>query len=297
MSHPESCLVPSSLTPHLGRCWVVCFAALVAACGGGQDDTAAESNADSSLSVTDPATSGFASDLESAQAVVAGWVKVASENQVFTLRVAQTVRYGTGAAWVQKALPVGPHYCANWIFGDPAPGLAKQCQVPSAAPAPAPTPAPAPAPAPVATTCNLPNFTQELLDRVNQFRASARTCGTVAYAAAPPLVWNGPLTQAAAGHSLDMATNNHFSHTSFDGRTMVDRVNAAGYAWSALGENIAAGQGTVAAVMSSWQGSAGHCANLMNPSFNHIGAACVPQPAGSTGGYGRYWTMNLGRPR
>ena len=40
------------------------------------------------------------------------------------------------------------------------------------------------------------------------------------------LAWNTLLTQAAAGHSQDMATRNYFSHTSPDGVTMVDRINA-----------------------------------------------------------------------
>jgi uncharacterized protein YkwD len=70
-----------------------------------------------------------------------------------------------------------------------------------------------------------------------------------------------------------MATRNYFSHTSADGRTLPQRIDAAGYAWSALGENIAAGQAGIDAVVVDWMRSDGHCANLMNPDFEAIGLA------------------------
>jgi len=92
-----------------------------------------------------------------------------------------------------------------------------------------------------------------------------------------------------------MATRNYFSHTSADGRTMVNRIEATGYAWSALGENIAAGYPSVNAVVDGWMASDGHCANLMNPSFRDIGFACVAGT--STSSYRTYWTLDLGKPR
>jgi uncharacterized protein YkwD len=107
------------------------------------------------------------------------------------------------------------------------------------------------------------------------------------------LAWNSLLLQAASGHSSDMAQNNYFSHTSLDGRTMVQRVVATGYTYSALGENIAAGQSTVESVITGWTNSPGHCQNLMNPAFQDIGVACVRS---DTASYRYYWTMVLGRP-
>ena len=106
---------------------------------------------------------------------------------------------------------------------------------------------------------------------------------------------NGSLAQAALGHSEDMAARNYFSHTSADGRSMVDRIDATGYAWSALGENIAAGYPSINAVVDGWIASDGHCANLMNPAFRDMALACVPGTASST--YRTYWTLELGRPR
>lgn len=157
-------------------------------------------------------------------------------------------------------------------------------------------PASAPGSGGTASTCNLPDFRASLLARINQVRAGGANCGSDGvFGAAPAVAWNDLLTAAADGHSKDMAAKNYFSHTSADGRTLADRVNATGYAWTSLGENIAAGYPTVNAVMDGWIASPGHCANLMNAGFAEVGVACVAGAAGDT--YSTYWTMDLGRPR
>ena len=92
-----------------------------------------------------------------------------------------------------------------------------------------------------------------------------------------------------------MAAQNYFSHTSADGRTVANRIDATGYLWDALGENIAAGYPTVNAVIDGWMASDGHCANVMAPNFTEVGLACVPGTSSSA--YNTYWTMDLARPR
>jgi uncharacterized protein YkwD len=121
-----------------------------------------------------------------------------------------------------------------------------------------------------------------------------RTCGTVDMPAAGNLVWNDLLFSAAARHSEDMARNDYFSHTGRDGRSPGDRVSAEGYSWRVAGENIAAGQASVSAVMSAWLASPGHCENLMRREYTDVGVACIVAPSGST--YSRYWTMKLAQP-
>lgn len=134
----------------------------------------------------------------------------------------------------------------------------------------------------------------EVLQRLNALRASGAVCGTTGYAATGALAWNRQLLQAAAGHSTDMAQKNYFSHTSQDGRTAAQRVTAAGYIWSTVGENIAAGQTSVEQVMNGWARSPGHCQNLMNPNFRDVAVACVRNDAAD---YRLYWSMELGRSR
>jgi uncharacterized protein YkwD len=91
-----------------------------------------------------------------------------------------------------------------------------------------------------------------------------------------------------------MVANNFFAHNSFDGSTFDTRIKAAGYppSYDILGENIAAGQVGIDAVMTAWINSPDHCANIMNPRFADVGLVCVPGTASTT--YQTYWTMDLG---
>ena len=133
-----------------------------------------------------------------------------------------------------------------------------------------------------------------MLARINQARASSRSCGSTVMPAAPALAWNGLLFDAAAAHSLDMATNNYFDHVSQDGRSFSQRISAAGYNWSAVGENIAAGQTSVEQVMNAWLDSPGHCINIMSANFSEVAVSCVRN---DNAGYRFYWAMELGHPR
>lgn len=135
-----------------------------------------------------------------------------------------------------------------------------------------------------------------MLAAVNARRRAGATCGAQGvFPAAPDLTWNAALTQAAAAHGDDMVARNFFSHTGSDGSTLGTRATAAGYVWSSLGENIAAGQANVADVVDGWMKSDGHCANLMHASFREIGAACLAGNAGTA--YRTYWTQDFGTPR
>lgn len=146
------------------------------------------------------------------------------------------------------------------------------------------------------STCGLADFQARLVERINALRAAGATCGSAgSFGPTGAVAWARLLDEAAHAHSQDMALNDYFSHTSLDGRSMADRIDATGYAWRNIGENIAAGYATVDAVMDGWIASPGHCANLMNPAFTEFAVACVPGAAGAT--YGSYWTMNLARPR
>ncbi|MEP7297475.1 MAG: CAP domain-containing protein [Burkholderiales bacterium] len=157
---------------------------------------------------------------------------------------------------------------------------------------------PAPA-APVATsgsTCGISDFANAALARMNALRAAGADCRTAGkFAPAASLTWSAQLTQSSEAHTQDMVTHNFFSHTGSNGSTLSVRVDATGYQWNALGENIAAGQSGLDVVMTAWMGSDGHCANLMNPAFKDVGLVCVPGTATTT--YNIYWTMDLGASR
>ncbi|QKZ05174.1 CAP domain-containing protein [Pseudomonas eucalypticola] len=132
---------------------------------------------------------------------------------------------------------------------------------------------------------------QKLLAQLNTARAQPHTCGAQAFSPAPPLAWNATLAQVAQAHAQDMANRNYFDHLDHDGHTPGDRAELAGYNAQALGENIAAGQDSVAKVVAGWLASPGHCANLMNPQFRDLGAAYATDPKSDAG---IYWTGMFG---
>jgi uncharacterized protein YkwD len=120
----------------------------------------------------------------------------------------------------------------------------------------------------------------EVVRLVNVARAAAG-CGVLRV--------DSRLTTAARLHSEDMARQGYFSHTSLDGRTPWDRMEAQGYA-AGSGENIAAGHATAAAVMDGWMNSPGHRANILDCASRAIGVGL-----GYGGAYGTYWTQDFGR--
>ena len=165
--------------------------------------------------------------------------------------------------------------------------------IPTPSPTATPTVTPTPSPTPTPVGCTTP-LQDALLDAHNTARAQGRNCGDQFYPAVPPLTWNCTLGQAATNHSTDMATNDFFSHTGSDGLSPFDRISNLGYVFLTAGENIAAGQGSVDAVLSSWLSSPGHCQNIMSPSFTEFGGAMI-EDQNST--YRRYWTGVFGTPR
>ncbi|CAG23215.1 CAP domain-containing protein [Photobacterium profundum] len=137
-------------------------------------------------------------------------------------------------------------------------------------------------------------FQDEMLAAVNAARATQQDCGGTIMPPVPALTWDTQLEQAAYTHSNDMANYNFFSHTGSDDSSVSTRVTAQGYTWSSVGENIAAGQKDVDAVMTSWINSPGHCLNIMSANFTQMGASFVTN---SSTQYGIYWTQVFAKPR
>lgn len=133
-----------------------------------------------------------------------------------------------------------------------------------------------------------------VLELVNQVRASGTTCSGAAAAPVPALAMNSALRSSARAHAIDMATNNYFDHNSLDGTTFFDRITAAGYTFSAAGENLAAGSPTAEDAMQQWlKSTAGHCENIMSPVFVDIGVGYARNPASQ---FEHYWVQNFGAP-
>lgn len=126
------------------------------------------------------------------------------------------------------------------------------------------------------------SFAQEMLHAVNAERKKENLS---------PLCINNKLQAAAQGHSDDMARNNIFSHTGSGGSQLGARVKNQRFQYTGVGENIAAGQQTVAAVMESWMNSPGHRANILNGNFQFFGMGYTRSGSAT---YKHYWTQNFG---
>lgn len=114
----------------------------------------------------------------------------------------------------------------------------------------------------------------------------------------PALRPDDRLALAAQRHAQDMVARGYFSHDAPApapfGAKPAQRIEAAGFQWSALGENIAAGQQTPRWVMRDWLASAGHCQNIMWTQVTAVGFGVATE---SVGDYpAPAWVQELGRP-
>ncbi|MCX5388194.1 sigma-70 family RNA polymerase sigma factor [Streptomyces sp. NBC_00083] len=183
-----------------------------------------------------------------------------------------------------KPLPPSPSAAKSPAqhSSSPTPSPSKH-SAPPAKPSPRPAP-PKPAPstrraAPSSTDTSMPAAVQQVLDLVNSERSKAG-CSA--------LTSNSKLYDAALKHSENMAAQNFFDHTDPSGAGPGERITAAGYQWSAYGENIARGQADAASVMDSWMNSPGHRANILNCGFKEIGIGV------HYGSGGPWWTQDFG---
>ena len=74
-----------------------------------------------------------ACEVSSVASTEAGWARVAGEGEAFAVSGTQTVRYGSGSAWLQKTVESGGQCSNEWFGGDPLVGVVKQCEVTASA--------------------------------------------------------------------------------------------------------------------------------------------------------------------
>ena len=116
----------------------------------------------------------------------------------------------------------------------------------------------------------------EMLGAINAHRANVGLA---------PLSWCGTLTVAAQTQSQAQANQSRMFHSN-----LAAGAAAAGYdRWTSLGENVAMGQPSVGAVMTTWMNSSGHRANILG-AFEHVGFGQARSSNGTI-----YWTQSFGR--
>jgi len=86
-----------------------------------------------------------------------------------------------------------------------------------------------------------------------------------------PLKADDALGKVARIKAQDMTDEHYFDHTSPKYGSPFDMMKQFGISFSSAAENIAQGQKTPEEVVNAWMNSAGHRANIMNPSLTNIG--------------------------
>ena len=119
-----------------------------------------------------------------------------------------------------------------------------------------------------------------------------------------PLALDAHLSQAAQGHSDEMAAAGYFKHVGPHGDGPMDRMRAAGYmnrsepgyqvaediAWGTLG------LATPRSIVASWMASPTHRVNILNPEFRSTGVGVSPHAPASfaDGQAGATYTQDFG---
>lgn len=91
------------------------------------------------------------------------------------------------------------------------------------------------------------------------------------------------LSNVARKKSVDMQSNDYFSHTSPTYGSPFDMMRDFGVTYQSAAENIARGQQTAQQVVDGWMNSEGHRENILNGNFTHIGVGYTES--------GNYWTQ------
>jgi uncharacterized protein YkwD len=111
----------------------------------------------------------------------------------------------------------------------------------------------------------------------------------------PALLEHSALTLAACRHSRDMAGNHFLSHTGSDGSLPGERVSAAGYPGSYVGEVVAGdGGGSPENRVTSWMGSPKHRAIILSASAAELGVGFATTTPTAQAPWTAYWTVDFG---
>jgi hypothetical protein len=111
----------------------------------------------------------------------------------------------------------------------------------------------------------------------------------------PTLRHNRRLDRASQRWTDRMVATSTFTHVS-GGIDPGVRMEAAGYDWSAYGENIATGFATPRDVVHAWMASTDHCRNILDPQYVDVGTGVNNNPVIGFASGPASWTQDFGLP-
>ncbi|HEU4721808.1 MAG TPA: CAP domain-containing protein [Gemmatimonadaceae bacterium] len=161
-------------------------------------------------------------------------------------------------------------------------------------PPPAPTPepvaeAPPPTPRPTARPAPPSRSLITIIDTVFLLTNRER-----ARASLTPLRRNPELARAAQLHAEQMAAAGKLAHDLPNARypTLASRLRLVGYTYRAVGENVAEGYTSGAALMAGWMTSTAHRSNILSARYTETGVGMARSKSGRT-----YHAQVFARPR
>jgi uncharacterized protein YkwD len=181
------------------------------------------------------------------------------------------------------------HYAARVALALGVVGLA--CGRPAAPPPPAPEPVveappqPAPTRRPAPPVRSLSTIVDTVFILTNRERVRASLT---------PVRRNAELARAAQLQAEQMAAAGKLAHELPGSRfpTLASRLKLVGYQYRSVGENVAEGYTSGAALMAGWMTSAPHRANILSARFTETGVGMARSKTGRT-----YTAQVFARPR
>lgn len=181
------------------------------------------------------------------------------------------------------------YFAARVVLALGVVGLACGRQAPPPTPAPEPVveapPAPAPTPRPAPPARSLSTIVDTVFILTNRERVRASLT---------PVRRNAELTRAAQLQAEQMAAAGKLAHELPGSRfpTLAGRLKLVGYQYRSVGENVAEGYTSGAALMAGWMTSAPHRANILSARFTETGVGMARSKTGRT-----YTAQVFARPR
>lgn len=181
------------------------------------------------------------------------------------------------------------YFAARVVLALGVVGLACGRQAPPPTPAPEPVveapPAPAPTPRPAPPARSLSTIVDTVFILTNRERVRASLT---------PVRRNAELARAAQLQAEQMAAAGKLAHELPGSRfpTLAGRLKLVGYQYRSVGENVAEGYTSGAALMAGWMTSAPHRANILSARFTETGVGMARSKTGRT-----YTAQVFARPR
>ncbi|WP_293016013.1 CAP domain-containing protein [Mongoliibacter sp.] len=117
-------------------------------------------------------------------------------------------------------------------------------------------------------------FLTEIIPLINDERKVGKTCGNEIFEPANELAWDKDLAEAALEHAADLTFHRGMQgHRGSDSTRVIQRIRRHSTDFSNFAENVVLGNLSAENSFRVFLNSPGHCRNIMNYVYTHVGAA------------------------